>query len=262
MPVVACIPDRMHRPPNGGGVFLWGFAMANTTEQRDRGVGKSTRPAHQPGTAGANPSRSLFYHVGHYDEARIMVERHHYSGRMASNVQTVVTAHEPGGLFGTVGDPIAACVFSLPPTRWSQPVWELSRLVALPGSDAPLTQLIAHACKAVRQARQVALVVSFADTGENHHGGVYQAAGWFYHGLRKPRLDGVYINGAFYPGRTANSMFGTQSPDKLRAMFPQREIEPHYDSGKHLYWKPMHRKGWRKAESLGLERREYPKPSK
>ena len=33
---------------------------------------------------------------------------------------------------------------------------------------------------------------------------------------------------------------------------PHKSIEPHFDDGKHLYWKALGRNGERKAQRLGL----------
>jgi len=37
-------------------------------------------------------------------------------------------------------------------------------------------------------------------------------------------------------------------------------VEPHYDNGKHCYWKPVNKAGMQKALRLGLQSRPYPKP--
>jgi hypothetical protein len=65
-------------------------------------------------------------------------------------------------------------------------------------------------------------------------------------------MDGVLIDGAFHPGRSCNSIFGTRSPDKLRVQMPHKVIEPHFDEGKHLYWKVLGNRGYKKAQRLGL----------
>ena len=73
-------------------------------------------------------------------------------------------------------------------------------------------------------------------------------------------MDGLIVNGLFIPGRTCNAQYGTQSPDKLKKIHPTWDIEPHYDIGKHLYWKPIDKNGTKKAVKLGLMENEYPKP--
>ena len=205
-------------------------------------------------------ANQLHFRSGNTSEAVGLVMRYHYSGRAPVNVQFVGTFHLDGGLFGDFGEAIAAIFFSVPPSRWSEDVWELSRLVRIEACRVPLTRLISLACKQCVKAGQD-LLVSFADAAEGHHGGVYQAAGWKYDGQRDSRLDGLIINGAFVPGRTCNSIYGTQSPDKLRAKHPEWSIEAHYDVGKHLYWRALNRNGEAKAKRLELRSASYPKPA-
>jgi hypothetical protein len=199
---------------------------------------------------------SLHFASGHLDEARNLVLRFHYSARVPSNIQAVYTWHEDGGLFGDLGPAVAAIFFSIPPTRWSEEVLELSRLVRRPGCSEPLTGLIARAVRALD--RKWDLLVSFADFTQSHHGGIYQAASWCFDGKRERRMDGVFVLGSFVPGRSANSAWGTSSPRLLA----ERGVDatPHYDEGKFLYWRSRSRSGKAKAERLGLKSLPYPKP--
>lgn len=199
----------------------------------------------------------LFIRTGRKHEADDLVKKHHYSHRAPSNVQQVVTWHCDGGLFGGDGTVMAACYFSIPPTRWSEEVWELSRLVRVPNCDKPLTGLIAQACKIAKN--EIDLLVSFADKTQGHHGGIYQAASWNYAGARERAMDGVIIAGQFHPGRSCNSTWGTRSPEKLSQILGQ-SVEPHFDEGKHCYWKALTTAGRIKAKKLGLASLPYPKP--
>jgi hypothetical protein len=194
------------------------------------------------------------------DEAWPLIKAHHYSRRMPKNIQHVYVIRRAGGLFGDRGEPIAAAIFSLPPTRWSEEVTELSRLVRHPDCAIPLSKLLAFSCHWLKLAKRP-LLVSFADRTQGHHGGIYQAAGWLYDGCRDRRMDGLVINGWFMPGRTCNHTFGTRSPAKVRELRPADLIEPHYDEGKHLYWKPLMVAGKTRAKRLGLRDVPYPKPN-
>ena len=203
------------------------------------------------------------FHIGRTDEAAELFLRHHYSKRVAANVQLCVTAHDDGGLFGDYGPAIAALTFSLPPTRWSQPVWELSRLVKEPQRpEFQLSELIGFACRWIKRRALADLLVSFADATHEHHGGVYQAASWRYDGQRDETNDGLIVNGVFVPGRSCNSRWGTRSATLLSARFPDWRIEPHIAQGKHLYWRAMSRRGKRWARELELTSAPYPRPSK
>lgn len=199
------------------------------------------------------------FNTGRMDDAKRLVLTFHYSRRMPSNIQFIGTLHESGGLFGEHGEAVAACIFTIPPTRWAEPVFELARLVRDEAHKPPLTGLISKTCKAF--AKEGAdLLVSFADWTQAHHGGIYQAASWNFSGQRERRMDGVMWNGAFVPGRAANSRWGTQSPDKLKSIVAGT-IEPHYDEGKFCYWRALSRAWEAKAKRLGLEKLPYPKPS-
>jgi hypothetical protein len=123
-----------------------------------------------------------------------------------------------------------------------------------------LTGLIAATVRFIAQRKLTDLLVSFADATQGHHGGIYQAASWNYDGQRDRRMDGLLIDGHFMPGRNANHKWGTRSPTKLLERMPDRDIVPHYDDGKHLYWRALNKQGRRKAERLGLQSQPYIKP--
>ena len=211
--------------------------------------GRTTGRHHLPGD-GAMPVSALHFRTGRREEAEAMVLRYHYSRRVPSNVQMVGSLHLDGGLFGGDGPMVAAAFWSIPPTRWAEPVLELTRLVR---GDArvPLTFLVSRCAKALKE-QGADLLVSFADRTQGHDGYVYRAANWRYAGCRERANDGMVIDGAFYPGRTCNRLFGTRSLDKLRGMFPHKTIEAHYDEGKHCFWLPLGTKGEAKARRLGL----------
>ncbi len=189
-----------------------------------------------------------------WDDACELVEKHHYSKRVPANVQFVGSLHEPGGLFGDCGEIVAACFFSIPPTRWSEPVLELSRLVRAE-QKVPLSSLISQSARVLKK-RGERLLVSFADRTQGHFGGVYQSASWLYAGCRERRMDGVIWKGEFVPGRSANSRWGTQSPTRLSTMGIQ--VSPHYDEGKHIYFRHLCVAGKSSAKRLGLLSKPYP----
>lgn len=205
----------------------------------------------------------VVFRVGDEEDAAHLVRKHHYSRRAAAAVQVVGTWSAPGGLFGDRGEPVAACVFSIPPTRWSEEVLELSRLVRAEGVPLPpLSGLIAQTVRFVRQSRRGHLLVSFADATHSHHGGIYQAASWNYAGQRDRAMDGLVIDGTFHAGRSCNSRWGTRSPSRLREVLPHSAIDAHYDEGKHLYWKAVTKEGDRAAKRLELQSLSYPKPNR
>lgn len=186
-----------------------------------------------------------------------LVKKHHYSGRMPSAVQLC---------YGISSDTqlVACCIFSNATGRWEADLWELTRLVRLPDLDYPMSALISKALGYIRQNKLTDLIVSFADSEEDHHGGIYQACSWLYSGRRNERLDGFNVDGKFLPARTANAVHGTSSVKglvaKLKKSGKAAEVTPHVDTGKHCYWKALTKDGMRKALAVGLRSVPYPKP--
>ena len=199
---------------------------------------------------GAIPVSALHFRTGRVAEAEGMVMAHHHSRRVPANVQMVGSLHLDGGLFGGDGPMVAAAIWTHASARWSEQVLELARLVR--GDDrVPLTFLLARCVRELRRQGHD-LLVSFADRTQGHEGYVYRASNWRYAGCRKRAMDGLLVNGEFIPGRTCNSIFGTRSPDKVRALKPSWMIEPHFDEGKHCFWLPLGTRGEAKALRLGL----------
>jgi hypothetical protein len=138
-----------------------------------------------------------------------LVEKFHYSARLNTNeIISYGIRREDGTLS-------AAALIS--PTRYKEPVVALGRLVAAPDCAVKMSQFISWCCDDLRK-RGHKLIVSFADNTVGHHGGLYQACGWRFDGLRKPTNDGLFIDGVFVPGRTLNLRYGTRSAEKLRAL--------------------------------------------
>jgi hypothetical protein len=103
--------------------------------------------------------------------------------------------------------------FSLAPEE----VCELVR-VALTDHVTPVSRILAIATKMLARAMPgLRLVVSFADTGQGHHGGIYQAAGWIYLGAAPQHA--YVVGGKTVHPRTLYSRFGPggQSVPWLRA---------------------------------------------
>ena len=129
---------------------------------------------------------SNHFRIGLVAEASELVERFHYSGRVPANLQCVGTWHADGGLFGDQGQVIAACFFSIPPTRWSEDVWELSRLVRRDDAAVSLTGLIAATVRFLARRKAMDLLVSLADATHGHHG----ASTKRLHGLMRGSVNG------------------------------------------------------------------------
>lgn len=203
---------------------------------------------------------SYHFAVGRLDDANALVMAHHYSKRRPAIPQVVGTWHEDGGLFGDRGEAVAACIFGVSAAKRREHVLELIRLVRRPEVTAPLSRLVSLTVEEIKARRLADLLVSFADKRQGHHGGIYQASGWHYAGLREPSTEGLVFDGRFIPDRSANNIWGTRSPEKIE-LITGRRPQIVMDEGKHLYWRAMNRHGRAKAARLGLTALPYPKPA-
>lgn len=201
---------------------------------------------------GAVPTSTLHFCTNQWDDARRLVLTHHYSRRFPSANEFCGTLHKDGGLFGDLGNAVAACVFGWPPARWKEPVLELTRLVRVPEMKPPLSKLISL-CEKHLKRLGFDLLISYADLTAGHEGYVYRAANWNFARKTGRRMVGLSINGTYIPGRQCNNNYGTQSPIELAKRNPEYKIDPVYDVGKNLYWKALGTRGIAKAQRLGLE---------
>ncbi len=189
-----------------------------------------------------------------------LIRDHHYSKRMPSVILHCYCIREPGGLFGDTGRIIAGIIFSIPSTQWKEKVIELSRLIKIPKPNIPLSSLIAFACQQLK-LRGGHLLISYADWDQYHHGGVYQASGWHFSGINKPRAIGLIVDGKKIHGRTCNHIWGTMSKKKLQNILPLSTIEEDIDNGKYLYWRSLTIAGKTRAKRLNLKSLPYLKPN-
>jgi hypothetical protein len=72
-------------------------------------------------------------------------------------------------------------------------VYELNRLCRTDDWDKPLSQFVSACLRQLRKDDWI--VVSYSDTGMNHHGYIYQACNFIYTGCTKPRTDKWVANG-------------------------------------------------------------------
>jgi len=179
-----------------------------------------------------------------YQAAKWAVEHWHYSKTMPVAKKVSVGVWESGEFIGAVifswgANPNLSKMFGLSMIECV----ELVR-VALTDHVSPVSRIVSIACKMLeKQSPGVRLLVSFADTRENHHGGIYQAAGWIYTGTTSEKFD-FMLNGKLLQRRsyTGRNFGGTRrrvpdgaikvmSPVKYRYLLPldpamRAQIEP------------------------------------
>lgn len=86
---------------------------------------------------------------------------------------------------------------------------ELVRIALSPHHKTPVSRIVAISFKLLKQVSPgIKLIVSFADTAQNHHGGIYQAGNWIYAGV-STAADEYIVNGKRMHGRSMRQKYGT-----------------------------------------------------
>ena len=95
---------------------------------------------------------------------------------------------------------VAVCTFGKPASRalcigilgeqYADKVYELNRLCRVDGLKEQLSGFVSACLRAL--SKEDWIVVSYSDTGMNHHGYIYQASNFMYTGVTKERTD-MYV---------------------------------------------------------------------
>lgn len=164
-----------------------------------------------------------------YEAAKYAVEHWHYSKSLPASKRVCVGVWENNRFIGAVifawgANNNLARSFGLHQTECC----ELCR-VALSKHETPVSKIVSIALKMLKkQSPGLRLVVSYADTRYNHHGGIYQAMNWIYIGRVKSTPD-YFVDGRWMRQRQVNSRFGTikgfmgkkrKGSDKHKYLFP------------------------------------------
>ena len=194
------------------------------------------------------------------DELWPLVRDFHYSKRMAGLIRHAFAWRKPGGLFGETGEPVAGVIYSQPVNRnFPSHAAELSRLIRRDDIDGQLSELVSWSLRWLRGNSTTPFVLSYADSTQGHHGGIYQATGFRYIGATSPGHIGYNCpDGTFVHGRICNSRFGTSSVEALAKIKP--DWSPVYGEPKHLYIFPLRQKWPTIARQYGWVEQPFPKP--
>ena len=175
----------------------------------------------------------------------------HYSRRLPVGRRVILGVWEDGQFAGVVllsrgsnnhlGSP-----YGLTQTE----VCELTR-VALREHKAPVSQIVAECLRRLKATSPgLRLVVSFADPGQGHHGGIYQAGNWVYTGVAEPSRF-FRLNGRLVHERSLSVSLGfTKRPGQHRTLprnveWLRANMDPKAEEvmvrGKHRYLYPLDR---------------------
>ena len=121
-----------------------------------------------------------------HEAAKYAVENWHYSESMPVGKTVKVGAWEDGKFIGAVIFAYGANNNIGKPFRLEQTeCCELVR-VALRNHSTPVSRIVAISIRFLRTKCQgLRLIVSYADTAQGHHGGIYQAGNWIFCGTSK-----------------------------------------------------------------------------
>lgn len=157
-------------------------------------------------------------------------------------------------MFGSGATPEIGSPYGLKQTE----ICELTR-VALTSHKTPVSRIMSIALRFLKQQSPgLRLVVSFADAGQGHHGGIYQATNWIYAGGTETHA--YKVHGENIHPKTLYMRYGKggQSIPWLRANVDPK-AERIVAGFKHRYLMPLDAEMRAKIEPL---RKPYPKRAK
>lgn len=194
------------------------------------------------------------------DEVWPLVRDYHYSRKMPSAVRHCFALRESGGLFGDTGQPVAAAIFGNPCNRnWNQAAVELLRLVRRDDCKSSLSELVNWSLRWLRANTTTPFALSYADSAEGHHGGIYQASNWIYVDERTEACPAFLLpDGTKKHSRQVNRELGSRSIEYVARLRP--DWLPVEGKPKHLYIFPLRQKWATIARKHGWQAKPYPKP--
>lgn len=187
-----------------------------------------------------------------YEAAKFAVEHWHYSKRMPMPPLVALGAWEDGVyigavLFGRGANYAAGNQYGLTQLQ----ACELVR-VALRGHVSPVSRIVSIAVKMLRrQSPELRLIISYADSDQNHHGGIYQAMNWLYVGRGAPTTQFLHDGRWKHNREITSGAFGGARKVKDYSSLPKRVVV-----GKHKYLYPLDDAMRKQIEPL---RKPYPK---
>lgn len=182
-----------------------------------------------------------------HEAAKFACEHWHYSRKIPVNKLAKIGVWENDAFIGTIIFGVGASAqahkqFNVKPEEFC----ELVR-VALNSHKSQVSRMITIAIKILKKEYNgLRVIVSFADSNENHQGGIYKAGGWIYTGNSQPVTE-YYYNGDW---RHVTDVYKRMSAEKVKEL-PSRK-KPF----KYRYVMPLDNDMRKQIESL---RKPYPK---
>lgn len=184
------------------------------------------------------------YREGTFKEVLPVVIEHHYSHRRCADPTSVFVAEQESHL--------AVAIFAAPLNRWfGRGAVELVRLVRTPHYSEPLSRFIAWCIRQLKKQRRFLYVLAYADSAEDHHGGIYQACSFAYIGLSK----GHSMWQCDLTGKIVSNRSFDQQSAKNKIAWTKMKSAPKY-----LYVKGLLTSTGDVVARLGRASLPYPKP--
>lgn len=141
-----------------------------------------------------------------HEAAKYACENWHYSKRMYVNKTVKIGVWEDNKFIGCIiygtGCQFIGSPYNLDVTE----VCELVR-VALASHKTPVSRILAISIKFLKNhCPDLKLIVSFSDTSQGHHGGIYQATNWIFVGSKE--YHEYEVLGKRVPPRTLHHRYG------------------------------------------------------
>lgn len=162
------------------------------------------------------------------EEAREICREKHYLHRVPS-----IVAHY--GLFNKKDELMGIITFGVPPSpflmkicgeEYKKDVLELNRLWCY--DESPYNSesfLISQGIKLLKRDKpEIKILVSFADTRQNHLGYIYQATNWHFTGWSIPGGGSIIIEGKEYHPKNLNNKYNTSDLNKLKEILHTENI--------------------------------------
>jgi hypothetical protein len=186
-------------------------------------------------------------------ESSVYACRHwHYSKCIPKSKLVKIGAWENGKFIGVVifsygATPDLVNPYGLKMTEGC----ELTR-IALKEHISPVSKILSIALKFLKKSNPgIRLIVSFADTNQGHHGGIYQATNWIYSGI----TDGCW----FYKDKKGKIWHPRNVSENLslsgKCIRPS-DCKKIWKKGKYRYLMPLDEEMKRQIEKI---RKPYPK---
>jgi hypothetical protein len=189
--------------------------------------------------------------------AKFACEHWHYSGSVPPPPIVRVGVWENGEFIGCVMFARGASNNLLKPYGLETTQGAELVRVALNRHQSPVSRIMAIAMRMLRKQQPgLRLLVSFADPAQDHHGGIYQACGWFYAGMSSPTSMYRDSKGKLWHERMTSTTGSKKCYGKYQRVPRREDCERVHMPGKHRYLMPLDDAMREQIEPL---RQPYPK---